>query len=89
MDNTRLVQRTSSAICAAALMGACGMSFANMAPVDNYAAKPSSSYPGIDDERIFVRGVFKIEDDDEVLLAQADYDAEHALVTDPVIFYST
>ena len=63
MDNTRLLQSISSVICAAALAVACGISLATSVTV------PPQD---VDDERIFVRGVFKIENDDEVLLARAD-----------------
>jgi hypothetical protein len=80
MDNTRLLQCVSAVICAAALTGACGISLANTVPV---------TYQDTDDEGILVRGVFRIEDDDQVLLALADNDAEHALVIGRLIFYPT
>ena len=46
-------------------------------------------YQDIDGERIFVRGTFDIENEDEVLFALADYDDKYTLVIDPVISYST
>lgn len=46
-------------------------------------------YQDIDGERVFVRGTFDIENEDQVLFALADYDDKYALVIDPVISYST
>ena len=46
-------------------------------------------YQDIDEERVFVRGEFRIENESQVLFALADYDDKYALVIDPVISYST